>query len=268
MKKFIQLFFAIIFLTIGVSCNEEVQDQFKPIETEEAIVIDDAVHYDSNHSRGYYHLVVKGDNLNDIAKRYLKDRTRWGELIILNPYLGNEADTRNYRVSTGPAWIINPGDIVMLPNDAQGAQSNGSFNSVTFYLGEDLIEEYTRKIPVERDMSKLYQKISSQIDQHLEKDSDFQWPQWLNNLLWWLVLFIIMAFLIYWLFPLKRNNHNQKVCVEICCDECKESNCCCRIKELEHIKDAFIEVSKNKGTTEISYENVSGTKTTMKHTSQ
>jgi hypothetical protein len=181
---------------IAISYKQEKISGFTPVETERVFVFNEAIYYD--HSFGYHHTVVQDETLAGIADRYLNDKTRWGELLVLNPYLGNEADKRNYRLKTdGPAWIINPDDVIMLPNDAVGARSHGMFNSLTFYIGPDTANEYIRNIPVQRDMSKLYKinEVSGKNESISPMNSSYQWPEWLGDLLKWILLVLIIVWL-------------------------------------------------------------------------
>jgi len=270
--KNLKLITLIIIAIIIVSCGEKnPQETFTPVETEQIFAFPLDTPFHSNRTLGYYHAVVDGETLDGIARKYLlNDRTRWGEFLVLNPYLGNDADARSYRVPTGPAYTIFPGEIIMLPNNAVGAQSMGASNSTTFELGEDIAEEYVRSVPTEQDNSKLFTKSDPKIVQKpIKNDSTFLGNMsWFPNLLPLLWYLLVAGLVIYLLYSFWRDRKNRTSVTEshtyVCTGNC--SNNYCGSCELKIMTDSALELSKGKGNFEMNYENANNTKMSIKYT--
>jgi len=268
MKK-LNLIIVIIIIMITVSCSEKKETEtFIPIETEKVLAFPLDMPYHSNRTLGYYHVIDNGETLDGVAGRYLSnDRTRWGEFLVLNSFLGNNADARSYRVPTGPAYTIYPGEIIMLPNDAVGARSKGSANSASFNLGEDLAEEYIRKVPTERDNSKLFTKSDINQKPINNDNSAFAIPVWLYNIIWFILVAALLIYLLDQFMRSRKNNiATQETSTNHYCAHCDGVCRGCESYGLSKSTDAFTEVSKNKGTTFIEHKH-GNLHVTMKHTS-
>lgn len=236
MKKVLILVIAIISISFTACSSKEIP-QFNKVETEEVYVFSTGQEFLSNYTEGYYHDVVKGDNLNNLAKKYLNNRERWGEFLRENTYLSNEADYRHKPHPTLKVWKIFPGERIFLPNDAVNAKSLGRNNSIQFILGDATHEEFIRDIPTERNMDKLYVGAPSDTGSVTPKSKsnwDLDWS-FLN----WFIPFLLVALLaglfFIWLFKsltnrnqINRTSVTESITANPCTGNCKDhcTECC------------------------------------------
>lgn len=273
MKKVIIILVSFFILT---SCSKEkFQNNFKKVETEQAYVFPTNQEYLYEYSYGYYHDVVRGDNLNNLAKKYLGDRERWGELLTKNQYISSQAEYRHKPHATLKIWKIFPGERILLPNDATNAQTMGINNSIRFLIDEATHEEYIRKIPTERNTDKLYVSNSNQTknkEGFLDTESSGV-PIWLQNfwnfikytflpLLGIIILFILLFFIARWIISLfEKDSENQTSVTESQshhCSDCHKKSCIgCDNSTRGHLKEIrkLVSETSNKKDIRVSYKN-------------
>lgn len=233
MRNFLIILITIVSLTF-TSCESSSNEiRLVNAETEKAYVFPLGQEYLYEYMQGYYHDVVQGDNLNNLAKKYLGDRKRWGELLTQNNYLSAQADNRDKADPNLKIWTIYPGERIFLPNDAVGAKSLGVNNSIKFLIDEATHEEFIRSIPTEKNMDRIYIGSEKNISKKSEtitneiKNSDNGWSllseswNFLGPILGAILLLALVILIIWCLFQLLRylfpiRFHNQHgICDDI-----------------------------------------------------